>query len=181
MLFLIGPVSDLGGESLVPGAQIAFALGVALFVAIYLSVVPPARWLHRHGPAAVLGALALLPAIAIVLLAAGAPASFTALFVYFTAACGILLLPRVAIAAIAVTAVGVGILGVARGDDDGVDRGDGADRALDRRADDRVRPGRRASTASCARRARSSRRSPSPRSGCGSRATSTTCSATACR
>ena len=98
--------------------RVRIRAGVVLFVAVYLSVLPPASWLVRHGPAAVVGALALLPAIAIVLLVAGAPASFTALFVYVTAAAGMLLPPRIAAAAIAAAAVGVGILGVARGDSD---------------------------------------------------------------
>jgi two-component system sensor histidine kinase DesK len=118
VLFLIGPVSDLGDDALGSGTRVALGLGVALFVAIYLSVVPPARWIFRHGYNAVLGALVLLPAIAIVLLVLGAPDSFTALFVYVTAACGIVLPARVAIAAIAATTVGVVILGVTRGDDD---------------------------------------------------------------
>ena len=149
---------------------------------IYLSVLPPARWLSRRGAGAVIGALALLPAIAIALLAAGAPPSFSALFVYVAAATGMLLPPRIAARADRRRpALGVGILGVGARRRRRRDRRDRADRRLDRRADGRVRPRRRASTASCARRARSSRRSPSPRSGCGSRATSTTCSATACR
>jgi two-component system, NarL family, sensor histidine kinase DesK len=119
VLFLIGPVSDLGDDSLGSDTRIALSLGVALFIAIYLSVVPPARWLYRHGPIAVIGALALLPAIASALLAAGAPDSFTAFFVYVTAASGIVLPPRAALVVIVATTVGVGILGVARGDDDG--------------------------------------------------------------
>ena len=120
------------------------------------------------------------PSIAIVLLAAGAPASFSALFVYVAAATGMLLPPRIAAALILATGArrrdpGRGARGRRRRD-----RRDRADRGRDRRDDGRVRPRRRASTASCARPARSWRRSPSPRSGCGSRATCTTCSATAC-
>ena len=116
VLFLAGPISDLGDESLEPSLQIALGVGVALFIAVYLSVLPPARWLSRRGAAAVLGALALLPAIAIALLAAGAPPSFSALFVYVAAATGMLLPPRIA----AVRdrwrpGVGVAILGLARG------------------------------------------------------------------
>lgn len=105
VLFLIGPVSDLGDDSLGSGTRVALGLGVALFVAIYLSVVPPANWIFRRGYSAVIAALVLLPALAVVLLAAGAPDSFTALFVYVTAACGIVLPPRIAIAAIAATTI----------------------------------------------------------------------------
>ena len=118
LLFLAGPLSDLWDESLATATRIALTLGLALFVAIYLTVLPPARWLACRGPAAIVGALALLPAIAIVLLAAGAPPSFSALFVYVTAASGILLPARIAAAVVAAAAVGVGILGAARGDSD---------------------------------------------------------------
>jgi two-component system sensor histidine kinase DesK len=118
LLFLAGPVSDLAGESLGTGTRIASALGLALFVAVYVSVLPPAAWLSRRGVAAVVVALALLPAIAIALLAAGAPDSFTALFVYVAAATGMLLPPRIAAAVIAATAVGVWILSASRGDSD---------------------------------------------------------------
>ena len=76
VLFLAGPISDLGDESLEPSRQIVLGIGVALFIAVYLSVLPPARWLSRLGAPAVLGAFALLPAIAIVLLVAGAPESW---------------------------------------------------------------------------------------------------------
>ncbi len=119
VLFLAGPISDLGDESLEPSLQIALGVGVALFIAVYMSVLPPARWLSRRGFAAVLGALALLPAIAIALLAAGAPASFSALFVYVAAAIGMLLPPRLAAVLIVTAGLGVAVLGIARGDDDG--------------------------------------------------------------
>jgi two-component system sensor histidine kinase DesK len=118
VLFLAGPVSDIADESLVTGTQVVLAIGVALFVAVYMSILPPVSWLSRRGPAAILGALALLPVIAIVLLAAGAPPSFSGLFVYVAAASGLLLPPRIAAAVIAVAGIGVGILGAARGDHD---------------------------------------------------------------
>jgi two-component system, NarL family, sensor histidine kinase DesK len=118
VLFLAGPFSDLGDESLTTSRAVALGIGAALFVAIYMSVLPPARWLSRRGPAAVVGALALLPAIAIVLLAAGAPPSFSALFVYVAAASGMLLPPRIAAVVIGAAGAGVGILGAARGDTD---------------------------------------------------------------
>ena len=65
VLFLVGPLSDLRDESLATGTKVALALGVALFVAVYLSLLPPASWLVRLGSYAVPGALALLPAIAL--------------------------------------------------------------------------------------------------------------------
>lgn len=119
MLFLAGPISDLGDESLEPSRQIALGVGVALFIGVYLSVLPPLRRLARRGPAAVLAALALLPVIAIVLLVAGAPPSFSALFVYVAAATGMLLPPRTAAVLILAAGLGVGILGAVRGDEDG--------------------------------------------------------------
>lgn len=118
VLFLAGPISDLGNDSLTTTRAVALGIGMALFIAVYMSLLPPARWLSRRGAPAVLGALALLPAIAVVLLVAGAPDSFTALFVYVAAATGMLLPPRLAAVVIALAGVGVGVLGAARGDDD---------------------------------------------------------------
>jgi two-component system sensor histidine kinase DesK len=118
LLFLAGPVSDLADESLSTTTRVVSALGLALFVVIYLSVLPPAPWLSRRGVRAVVGALALLPVIAAALLAAGAPDSFTALFVYVAAATGMLLPPRIAAAVIAAAAIGVWILSAQRGDSD---------------------------------------------------------------
>ena len=91
-------------------------LGLALFVVLYLSLLPPSAWLARLGPAAALVALALLPAIAIVLLVGGAPSSFAALFVYFVAAAGLRLPPRAAVLVTLLTALGVGIAGWLHGD-----------------------------------------------------------------
>ena len=119
VLFLVGPLSDLRDEPIAAGTRLGLALGLALFVATYLSLLPPAGWLVRRGAAAVFGALALLPVIATALLAAGAPPSFSALFVYVAAAAGLLLPFRAAAAVIGAAALGVGILGVARGDHDG--------------------------------------------------------------
>jgi two-component system, NarL family, sensor histidine kinase DesK len=119
VLFLAGAVSDLGDESLEPSLRVALGVGIALFIGVYMSVLPPVRWLSRRGPGAVVAALALLPIIATVLLAAGALPSFSALFVYVAAACGMLLPPRIAAALILATGVGVGILGAVRGDEDG--------------------------------------------------------------
>jgi two-component system sensor histidine kinase DesK len=119
VLFLAGPISDLGDESLEPTLRVALGVGVALFIGVYMTVLPPARWLSRRGHWAVIGALALLPTIAIVLLAAGAPPSFSALFVYVAAATGMLLPPRIAAVVILAAGLGVGILGAVRGDDDG--------------------------------------------------------------
>jgi two-component system sensor histidine kinase DesK len=119
VLFLAGTISDIGDESVGPSLRIALGVGIALFIGIYMSVLPPVRWLSRRGPGAVIAALALLPVIAITLLAAGAPPSFSALFVYVAAATGMLLPPRTAAGLILATGVGVGILGAVRGDEDG--------------------------------------------------------------
>jgi two-component system, NarL family, sensor histidine kinase DesK len=116
LLFLAGPLSDLFDESLGAAHLTALLLGLALFVALYLSLLPRAAWLSRMGPEATLVALGLLPVIAIVLLAAGAPTSFAALFVYFVAAAGVRLPPRAGVVVTLVTALGVGIAGWLHGD-----------------------------------------------------------------
>jgi two-component system, NarL family, sensor histidine kinase DesK len=111
LLFLAGPLSDLFDESLGAAHKAALLIGLAVFVAIYVSLLPPAAWLSRLGPEASLVALALLPLIAIVLLVAGAPTSFAALFVYFVAAAGLRLPARAAVVVTFLTALGVGIAG----------------------------------------------------------------------
>jgi two-component system, NarL family, sensor histidine kinase DesK len=116
LLFLTGPIVDLSRQSL-GAAHTAFLLfGLGVFVALYLSLLPPSAWVTRLGPKAALLVLALLPAIAIVLLAAGAPTSFGALFVYFVAAAGLRLPARAAIVVTLVTALAVGVAGSIHGD-----------------------------------------------------------------
>ena len=80
LLYLIGPISDLADASLSTGVVAAISLGLAGFVAVYWSLLPPRDRLLQHGYRWILGGLALLPAIAIVLLVLGAPSSFTSLF-----------------------------------------------------------------------------------------------------
>jgi two-component system, NarL family, sensor histidine kinase DesK len=119
LLFLAGPLLDLLDESLAGAHLAALLLGLALFVAIYLSLLPPSDWLGRLGPEGTVVALGLLPVIAIALLAGGAPTSFAALFVYFVAAAGGRLPPRAGVAVTLVAALGVGIAGWIHGDDGG--------------------------------------------------------------
>jgi two-component system sensor histidine kinase DesK len=87
-----------------------------VFVALYLSLLPPSRWLTRLGPTAALLALAMLPVLASALLLAGAPTSFVALFVYFVVAAGMHLPERAAVAVTLVTALAVGVAGLVHGD-----------------------------------------------------------------
>jgi two-component system, NarL family, sensor histidine kinase DesK len=115
LLFLIGPISDLAGASLSPARKAGIAVATALFIALYWSLLPPARWLKRRGDERVMAALALMPAIAIVVLVAGAPKSYGALFVYFVVAVGMLLPERVAVAVVGATSLGVGIAAAAWG------------------------------------------------------------------
>ena len=82
-----------------------------MFIALYLSLLPPIRPVIRIGPRAVGAALVALPAIAVIELLAGAPGSFVALFVYFVAAAGMLLPARAAAVVIAGTAIGVAVAG----------------------------------------------------------------------
>ena len=115
LLFLIGPISDLASSSLSPAHKAGIAVATALFVGLYWSLLPPAAWLKRLGEAWVLAALALMPAIATIVLVAGAPKSFAALFVYFVVVCGMLLPERIAVAVIAATTLAVGIAAAAWG------------------------------------------------------------------
>ena len=103
LLFLGGPISDLVDGDPAPVRVAAVLAGLAVFVVLYLSLLPPAAWLRRDARLAP-AALALLPALAIAVLAAGAPSSFAALFVYFVAAVGMLLPERVAGAVVVGTA-----------------------------------------------------------------------------
>ena len=119
LLFLAGPLSDLFARSYAPAHLAVLLAGLAVFVWLYASLLPPARWLVRRGPDAIVLALALLPAIAVALIAAGAPSSFASLFVYFVAAAGLLLPPRIAIGVTAVTTAAVAIAGAVRDEDGG--------------------------------------------------------------
>jgi two-component system sensor histidine kinase DesK len=119
LLFLVGPISDLADSSLSAARLAGIAIATGLFVGIYWSLLPPARWLTCRGEAWVYAALALLPAIAIAALGAGAPESFVALFVYFVVAAGMLLPERVAAVVVGATALGVGTGAAATGSSDG--------------------------------------------------------------
>lgn len=61
LLFLAGPLSDLLDQSLGGAHLAALLLGLGLFVALYLSLLPPSAWLPRLGPEAALLVLASLP------------------------------------------------------------------------------------------------------------------------
>jgi two-component system, NarL family, sensor histidine kinase DesK len=116
LLFLIGPLVDLSRQSLGAAHTAFLLLGLGVFVALYISLLPPSAPLTRLGPKAALLALASLPAIAIVLLAAGAPSSFGALFVYFVAAAGLRLPVRAALVVTFVTALTVAVAGTIHGE-----------------------------------------------------------------
>src|SRR5262245_16489628 len=113
LLFLSGPLADLARGSFGPAHLAALLFGLALFVALYLSLLPPSRWLTRLVPEAALMALALLPVLAIALLVGGAPTSFAALFVYFVAAAGMRLPEQAAVVVTVLTGLGVGLAGLA--------------------------------------------------------------------
>jgi two-component system sensor histidine kinase DesK len=119
LLFLAGPLLDLVHGSLGTAHQAALLLAVGVFVALYLSLLPPAAWLQRLGPEAALVVLGLLPVLAAAVLLAGAPSSFAALFVYFVAAAGLRLPPRAAVIVTLLTALGVGVAGLLHGESDG--------------------------------------------------------------
>jgi two-component system sensor histidine kinase DesK len=112
LLFLIGPVSDLVHQSSFGWERAIRVAGLVLFIALYVSVLPPAPWLVRFGPRAPQLAIVALAVIATVLVATGAPRSFTALYVYVVAAAGLVFRPRLAgaITLALACAVGVGLV-----------------------------------------------------------------------
>lgn len=115
LLFLAGPLADLAHGSYGRGERTAFLLGLAVFVALYVSLLPPSRWLTRLGARASLVALALLPVIAAALLLAGAPTSFGVLFVYCVVAAGLLLPEGPAIVVALATGLGIGLADLLHG------------------------------------------------------------------
>ncbi len=109
LLFLSGPVVDLVHQSAGVPQRVLYATGLALFAFLYVSLLPPARWLSRLlGQTEGAGIVALL-VLATGLLAGGAPASFVALYVYAVAAAGLLLEPLAAAAVTVLIAAGVGV------------------------------------------------------------------------
>ena len=119
LLYLVGPITDLADASLSTAQVAGISFGLAAFVVLYWSLLPPGAWLTRHGYRWIFGGVALLAMIAVALLVAGAPSSFTALFIYVVAAAGILLAARLALAVVATTALGVGIGTAVTGADSG--------------------------------------------------------------
>jgi two-component system sensor histidine kinase DesK len=107
LLFLLGPLSDLDGASIAEPRRTAILSALAVFVALYLALLPPVHAIARRGQPAVRAGLALLALTAGLILALGAPRSFALLFVYVVAAAGLLLRPRLAAAVTVVTAAGV--------------------------------------------------------------------------
>jgi two-component system sensor histidine kinase DesK len=108
LLFLTGPVFDLAHQSTGDAERAVHAAGLALFVALYLSLLPPARWLVRLGPQTNRLGVAGLVALPTILLATGAPGSFVALYVYAVGAAGLLFRPYVAAGVTLLVAAGVG-------------------------------------------------------------------------
>src|SRR5262245_51386690 len=117
LLFLIGPLADLADEPGPAARTAAIALVLVAFAALYLALLPPTRRLAARGPRAILGAVALLAALAGLTLALGAPGSFAVLFVYVAVAAGFALPLAEAAVAVVATAVGVGVGLAASGSD----------------------------------------------------------------
>jgi two-component system sensor histidine kinase DesK len=99
LLFLVGPIADLAGGSRSPARTAAIGAVVCVFVALYLALVPPARFLARRGERTVRVALLVLAVLAVIPLALGAPQSFVLLFAYVVAAAGVTLPSWAAVAA----------------------------------------------------------------------------------
>jgi two-component system sensor histidine kinase DesK len=115
LLFLSGPLVDLVNRDYGAGHLAILLLGTGLFVAAYVSLLPPSPWVIRRGPAAMVILLGAMPVLAVALLLGGAPRSFAALFVYFAAAVGLLLPAYAAVVLIALTALGIAIAGTVDG------------------------------------------------------------------
>jgi len=109
LLFLAGPISDLAAADLAAANLAAIVLVLAVFVALWLALLPPVAAIACRGPRAVVAGLGLLAILAGATLALGAPNSFAGLFVYFVAAAGLLLPVRPALVVVGVTAGAVGI------------------------------------------------------------------------
>jgi two-component system, NarL family, sensor histidine kinase DesK len=113
LLFLTAPMNDLARSSLPAPRLIGNAVGLALFVVLYIAVMRP-RTGKPLGPRTTLVALAVLAALAAGTLAAGAPDSFDALFVFFAAAVGMRLRAVPALVVITLAAVATGVVGALR-------------------------------------------------------------------
>jgi two-component system, NarL family, sensor histidine kinase DesK len=109
LLFLVGPLSDLVHQSSADGVRVLRAAAVALFVVLYVSLLPPSPWVSRLGARAPQLGVAVLAVLATVVLASGAPRSFVALYVYVVAAGALVFRPRVAAAATLALGIGVGV------------------------------------------------------------------------
>jgi two-component system sensor histidine kinase DesK len=109
LLFLIGPLTDLLRSDDSVTQTVAILAVFAVFVALYLALLPPGAWLARRGARGSVAGLVMLALTAGLTLLLGAPGSFTALFVYVAVACGLLLPARAAAVAIGATALAVGI------------------------------------------------------------------------
>jgi two-component system, NarL family, sensor histidine kinase DesK len=116
LLFLTGPVADLGHGSLGTARLALVVVLLAAFVVTYVLCVRPGHGGRRSSSAGVLVLLALLFALAVGIRAVGAPSSFDLLFVFFAAAAGMRLAPYAALAAIGATAGGLGIEAAAMGE-----------------------------------------------------------------
>jgi two-component system sensor histidine kinase DesK len=117
LLFLTGAFSDLGHASL-PGWRLALiCLLAAVFVLLYLSLLPPARFLGRllqeALPPVAIGTLVLLT---VAVLALGAPHAFLAFFVYIAAVAGLLLPPVQAVRTVGVCTAAVAVAGPSFGE-----------------------------------------------------------------
>ena len=118
LLFLIGPLADLGRSGLAPAEKAAALASVAAFVALYLALLPPVATLARRGSGALAVAVGLLAGLAVAPVLLGAPRSSLLLFVYVVAAAGVALAAAAAVAVTAIVATSVGV-GLATGGADG--------------------------------------------------------------
>jgi two-component system sensor histidine kinase DesK len=109
LLFLIGPLSSLSNAGLSTDRTWAIVVLTAVFVLVYALVLPSSAVLARLGRGSVAGPLAALTAIAIAVLALGAPDAFVTLFVYVVAVAGMRLPVRAAAGVLAAVLVVVGI------------------------------------------------------------------------
>lgn len=109
LVFLIGPVGDLAGGAEPRGQKAAILVCLAAFVALYVILLPPIRWLESRGDRTIRMALAGLAVLAGLTLALGAPRSFALLFFYVVVAAGLVLPTAAAVVVTGVTSASVAI------------------------------------------------------------------------
>jgi two-component system sensor histidine kinase DesK len=117
LVFLSAPVHDLAAGHHTAGGTVAGALGLAAFVAVYLTLV--FRNMSRQAfPPRIVGSLTTALGVLAVLLALALGPAWLGLFVYVSVACGATLAPRTALWTIPLTAAAMTLVGLHGGEEE---------------------------------------------------------------